>query len=93
MQGKKIYWNKRNLKEVIKMKVAIMGAGLSGLSCALTLEQHGIDFTIFESRSQVGDRFVNGEILLSILERPVYACIAYLAERHNIFLHPMSNLG
>ncbi|MFT9495767.1 NAD(P)/FAD-dependent oxidoreductase [Anaerosolibacter sp.] len=75
------------------MKVAIMGAGLSGLSCALTLERHGKDVTIFESRNQVGDRFVNGEILLSILERPVYDCIAYLAEKHDIFLHPVSNIA
>ncbi|MBB6215490.1 flavin-dependent dehydrogenase [Anaerosolibacter carboniphilus] len=75
------------------MKVAIMGAGLSGLSCALTLEQHGLDVTIFESRSQTGDRFVNGEILLSILQRPVSDCIVYLAEKHNVFLHPTSNIS
>jgi flavin-dependent dehydrogenase len=75
------------------MKVAIMGAGLSGLSCGLILERQGVDVTIFESRRQVGDRFVNGEILLSILERPVYDCMAYLAENHGIFLHPVSNIS
>lgn len=37
------------------MKVAIVGAGLSGLSCAFELKKHGIKPTIFEKRSKVGD--------------------------------------
>ncbi|MGI6576304.1 MAG: NAD(P)-binding protein [bacterium] len=69
-----------------------MGAGLSGLSCALTLEKHGIAPIVFESRNQVGDRFVNGEILLSILSRPVTDSIAYFANDHSIFLQPASNI-
>jgi flavin-dependent dehydrogenase len=48
------------------MNIAIMGAGLSGLACAITLEKHGITPEIYESRSRVGDRFVNWEVLLSI---------------------------
>ncbi len=74
------------------MKVAIMGAGLSGLSCAITLEKHGIEPVIFESRSQPGDRFVNGEILLSMLTFPVHDCIAYFADTFGIFLSPLANI-
>ncbi|AFH59924.1 NAD(P)-binding protein [Paenibacillus caseinilyticus] len=74
------------------MKVAIMGAGLSGLACAITLEKFGIEPAIFEKRSRVGDRFVNGEILFSLLTRPVRDCIAYLSEKHGIYLHPTANL-
>lgn len=48
------------------MKVAIMGAGLSGLACAIRLEQLGIYPDIFEKRGSIGDRFVNGEVLLTI---------------------------
>lgn len=77
----------------VSIKIAIMGAGLSGLACAITLEQHGINPVIFENRSQVGDRFVNGEILLSILSRPINDCIAYLADSYGIYLHPLSNIG
>lgn len=77
----------------VSIKTAIMGAGLSGLACAITLEQHGINPVIFENRSQVGDRFVNGEILLSILSRPINDCIAYLADSYGIYLHPLSNIG
>jgi len=74
------------------MKVAIMGAGLSGLACAITLEKHGITPVIFEKRSQVGDRFVNGEALLSILTRPVRDCIYAMSEQFGIYLHPTGNI-
>lgn len=74
------------------MNVAIMGAGLSGLACAITLEKNGITPTIFEDRSQVGDRFVNGEVMLSIFERPVHDCIETLSEEYGIYLRPTSNI-
>ncbi len=69
-----------------------MGAGLSGLACAITLERNGITPTIFEKRSKVGDRFVNGEVLLSIFTRPVHDCIAWLSEEYGIYLNPTSNI-
>lgn len=74
------------------MEVAIMGAGLSGLACALTLEKHGISPTIFEKRGKVGDRFVNGEVLLSIFTRPVHDSIATLSEEYGILLKPTSSI-
>jgi len=74
------------------MRVAIMGAGLSGLACAITLEKHGIQPEIFEKRSRVGDRFVNGEVLLSIFTRPVHDCIASLSEQYGIYLRPTGNI-
>jgi flavin-dependent dehydrogenase len=77
---------------VSAIKVAIMGSGLSGLSCAITLEKNGIYPTIFEKRSEVGDRFVNAEALLDILNRPVKDCIAFFAEAHGIYLKPSSNI-
>lgn len=69
-----------------------MGAGLSGLACAITLEKYGINATIFEKRNQVGDRFVNGEAFIPALNRPINDCYAYLAEKHSIFLQPLSNI-
>lgn len=70
------------------MEIAIMGAGMSGLSCAITLERHGIKPTIFEKRSCVGDRFVNGEATFSILNRPITDELQYLKENYHIHLNP-----
>lgn len=75
------------------MKVAIMGAGLSGLACAITLEKFGVSPTIFEKRSCVGDRFVNGEALMPIFNRPINNEYAYLSENHGIFLQPLANIN
>lgn len=72
------------------MSVAIMGAGLSGLSCAITLEKNGVEPMIFERRSRVGDRFVNGESMFSILNRPVKDSIGYLKDNYGIDLVPVS---
>jgi flavin-dependent dehydrogenase len=74
------------------MDIAIMGAGLSGLACAITLEKYGISPTIFEKRSKVGDRFVNGEVLLDIFTRPVHDCIASLSDQYGIYLKPTSSV-
>ncbi|MCB2289786.1 NAD(P)/FAD-dependent oxidoreductase [Clostridium sp. CS001] len=74
------------------MEVAIMGAGISGLSCAITLERHGITPTIFEKRSSVGDRFVNGEAMFSIFNRPVKDSISYLSENYHIKLKPIDEV-
>ncbi|WP_318509013.1 NAD(P)/FAD-dependent oxidoreductase [Bacillus sp. T3] len=74
------------------MDIAIMGAGLSGLACAITLEQNGVTPTIFEKRSKVGDRFVNGEVLLSIFNLPTHDCIAFMSEKYGINLKPSANI-
>lgn len=75
------------------MEIAIMGAGMSGLSCAITLEKHGVTPTIFENRSCVGDRFINGEAMFSILNRPTRDCISYIAENFDIILKPITTVN
>ncbi|MDO6354707.1 NAD(P)/FAD-dependent oxidoreductase [Caloramator sp. CAR-1] len=75
------------------MKVAIMGAGISGLSCAITLERYGIMPTIFEKRNRVGDRFINAEAMFEILNRPIKDCIPYIKEKFSIDLQPIKEVN
>lgn len=74
------------------MKVAIMGAGISGLSCAIMLEKHGITPYIFEKRACVGDRFVNAESMFHILNRPIQDCLSYLKNEYGIALKPTAHV-
>lgn len=74
------------------MKVAIMGAGLSGLSCAIELEKRGIEPAIFESRQCVGDRFVNAEAMFSILNRPCKDSLKRLKKSYGIDLKPIDEV-
>lgn len=72
------------------IKVAIIGAGISGLACAITLEQKGAQVTVLEKKSLAGDRFVNGEAMFHILNRPINKCLDYFLEEFNINLKPTS---
>ncbi|MBK5240042.1 NAD(P)/FAD-dependent oxidoreductase [Clostridium sp.] len=71
------------------MEVAIMGAGMSGLCSAITLERYGITPTIFEKRACVGDRFINAEAMFSILNRPNKDWVPYIANNYHINLKPI----
>ncbi len=79
-------------KEVITVEVAIMGAGLSGLACAITLEANGISPTIFEKRGLPGDRFVNAELFFTLFSRPIEDPVAYFSNRHGIYINPVSDI-
>lgn len=70
------------------MKVAILGAGLAGLSCAIYLEKNGIYPTIYERRHKVGERFPNMEAIMNLLYRPIKDPLIFINKEFGINIMP-----
>ncbi|MFD1019367.1 FAD-dependent oxidoreductase [Thalassobacillus hwangdonensis] len=75
------------------MNIAIIGAGMAGLSCAITLEKYGYQADIFERRGMVGDRFIFAEIMSPIMHPPVSDSVQFLSKEYGIDLKPTSNIS
>lgn len=71
------------------MKVAIIGAGISGLSCALELEKHGIKPVIYEKRGTIGDALCHTCLNLKTLNRWISDPLKYLARNYGLSLYPL----
>ncbi len=67
-------------------KVAIIGAGFSGLACAIGLERHGIEPVIFERHDVVGGRFPNVEVFLRAYDQPVGDAVQYFRRHYGLDL-------
>ncbi|SHF01532.1 NAD(P)/FAD-dependent oxidoreductase [Desulforamulus putei] len=74
------------------MKVAIVGAGIAGLSCALELEKHGIRPVIFEQRHRLGSPFPFAPMLLNFIFRPVKDQLKELKKSFDIDIKPISDI-
>ncbi|WP_003544912.1 NAD(P)/FAD-dependent oxidoreductase [Desulfotomaculum nigrificans] len=72
------------------MRVAIIGAGISGLACAHELEQLGIFPDVFEERSRSGELFSHVGGLLQLMNRPVHDQLEWLAKDYNIKIKPLA---
>lgn len=75
------------------MKVAIIGAGVSGLACALELKQRGIMPTVFEARGRVGDAMCTSCITLQIFTRPFQDYFQYIYKRYGLELKPLYEIN
>ncbi|OEH86921.1 hypothetical protein BHU72_01275 [Desulfuribacillus stibiiarsenatis] len=74
------------------MKVAIIGAGVSGLSCAHALELHGIHPTIFEERHTVGELYHHVGALLQLIYRPIKEPLTHIRKNYKLHLAPLAPL-
>lgn len=76
------------------MKIAIVGAGISGLACAHELERLGIAAEVFEKRDRVGARFANTELLPQMLQLdPGRDLFDRLQNEYNLPLQPSGIFG
>lgn len=73
-----------------RLKVAIIGAGLAGLSCAHELERHDIETVIFEQNSYIGERMSHVAAMMQLLDRPVKNPIDYIKSEFKISLKPLN---
>jgi len=80
------------LKVGIGMRVAIIGAGLAGLSCAYQLKKYGITPDIFEKRSAVGNLLEHTICTLNIFDRTLMNPIKYLKKKYKLNIVPLSPL-
>ncbi|MDD4170525.1 MAG: NAD(P)-binding protein, partial [Desulfotomaculaceae bacterium] len=74
------------------MRVAIIGAGPSGLACALALERRGVYPDIFECSSKVGYVVPRVEILLELFQRPQRRQLQHLFEHFGIRFKPLARV-
>lgn len=74
------------------MKIAIMGAGLAGLSCAHELEKHGIRPVVYERNSYIGDQLTHVSALLEIINRPIKNLIEYMEAEYDIKITPLDTI-
>jgi flavin-dependent dehydrogenase len=75
------------------MKVAIIGAGISGLACAGELEKYGISPVIFEKKSYIGDAYAHVSVILEIIHRPIRDVLRYLRDNFDIDIKPINTIN
>ncbi|ABO49779.1 FAD dependent oxidoreductase [Desulforamulus reducens MI-1] len=74
------------------MRVAIIGAGITGLACAIELEKYGIRPVIFEKNHRIGSPFPYAPLLLDFIFRPIKRPLHTLKTQYNIKLKPISDI-
>lgn len=75
------------------MKIAIVGAGLAGLSCAHELERYGIKAVIYDRNGFIGEAFPHIGAALEIVMRPIKNPITYLINDFGIALKPINAIN
>ncbi|MCG8402729.1 MAG: FAD-dependent oxidoreductase [Firmicutes bacterium] len=74
------------------MRVAIIGAGLAGLSCAHELERYGIRTVIYEKNSFIGEPYPHITAVVNISHRPIKDSVQYFKKRLNIEVAPLNTI-
>lgn len=72
------------------MKVAIIGAGVSGLACAFEFKKNGIVPVVFERKSYIGQGFNYQVTSLRMFDHTLCSPYIYLKKRYGLHLTPCS---
>jgi digeranylgeranylglycerophospholipid reductase len=74
------------------MRVAIIGAGISGMCCAHELEKHGVRPVIYERNGFIGEAFQHVTAIMNITHRPVKDALEYFRRKYGIVIPPHNAL-
>jgi digeranylgeranylglycerophospholipid reductase len=80
------------VRTCIIIKVAIVGAGIAGLSCAYEFEKHGITPTIFEKKKRIGEDVDYLTCTLKVFDRIYKDPLKYFKDEFDIELKPFNIL-
>lgn len=80
------------IERINMMKVAIIGAGLSGLSCAIALKRNGITPVIFEKSGQIGDSPTYLVAVLRLFHNSLRSPMSFLEKNYGIELTALNPL-
>ena len=74
------------------MKVAIIGAGLSGMACAYVMKNHGIIPTLFERKGYIGEILELPAIQFNIFNTIVKDPVKHLKDKYGLSIMPHYDL-
>lgn len=85
--------SKADKERGLALRIAIIGAGVSGLSCTYELEKYGVRPDLYEVQDMVMGRGFNHVAgWMNVMYRPIHDAIDYLKQEYGIVVKPMERV-
>lgn len=75
------------------MKVAIIGAGIAGLSCAYKLKKEGIEAVVFEKNNCIGGIYDFTAMNFKVFNKKFFDAEKYCKQKYDIEIKPVSSIN
>jgi len=72
------------------LRVAVIGAGVAGLACAVTLERLGIETVVYEQGDKPGQAFAHVGVVMPVMHRPFTDLRRELRTGYGLDLEPVA---